>query len=69
MPHNKTDLEKFVELYTSIGIPVAVERNETGQWIELRADELPHIKGYNGFFTRIEFDANGKFLEQGVWEE
>ena len=73
------DLEKFIELYSSIGIPIEVseflpkdqEPNENLQaksFIKLEALEHPKLIGYISFYTKIFFDEKGKFISQGIWE-
>ena len=63
-----TDLEKFLELYRSVGIEPEIEKK--GDWTDLRleSDEKGKILGYSGFFTVITFDENGRFKDQGIWE-
>jgi hypothetical protein len=65
----KTDLERFVELYRSVGIklkPTKTDKGITSIVIEAKTHEK--IKGYAGFHTQIDFDSDGKFLSHGVWE-
>ena len=75
-----TDLERFIELYRSIGIECYIYEDEE-KWrtkeIKLGAamypsgDEFqshPLIEGYGGFYTSIVFDKDGKFISQGFWE-
>ena len=74
----QSDLEKFIELYRSVGIelePVVNERNkENGyQYLEIRhsdydGEPMPKTTGYNGFYTHIYFDESGQFIQQGIWE-
>ena len=67
-----TDLEKFVELYRSVGIELTPEpSNELGdgrKMLVLTAKETPKVTGYTSFYTEIYFDEHGKFVEQSVWE-
>jgi hypothetical protein len=73
-----TDLEKFRELYTGLGIPFELhsqpDRNYgKEQWVEtssvvLMAKSHPKLDGYDGFCTTIVFDKQGKFLKQLFWE-
>ena len=63
-----TDLEKFVELYNSIGVKVEVEKDSHGAWFKLEAKSCEAITGYIGLHTTIEFDKNGKFISQGFYE-
>jgi hypothetical protein len=65
----KTDLERFVELYRSVGIEVKPTKTDKGiTSIVLEANSDPKITGYHGFATQLDFDADGKFISQGVWE-
>lgn len=72
-----TDLEKFKELYKSIGIELIEQKkpDENQQFLLLSEDRFHgtqprnySFKGYSGFFSEIIFDMNGKFIEQGFWE-
>lgn len=36
-----------------------------GNW---RHESSDKIDGYGRFYTRIEFDNDGKFIKQGFWE-
>ncbi len=71
----KTDLEKFIELYASFGIPLEVIQENNGQVIML-GESVKHSKhgysekfnGYACFFSDVRFDENGKFVSQGFWE-
>jgi hypothetical protein len=73
----QSDLEKFIELYRSVGMklkPFVNEQNkENGyQYLQIIADwddeETGKTIGYNGFYTRLYFDESGKFIQQGIWE-
>ena len=71
-----SDLDKFVELYKSVGVDVKVyplyKREygniETGYKITLEADANEKVGGYSGFFTTILFDNNGGFICQNIYE-
>jgi hypothetical protein len=71
-----TDKEKLKALLTEFGIgftePVAEEcqNNIMGIVIEKGNVEEGHEKvtGYYGFSAEFEFDAEGKFIQVGVWE-
>ena len=71
-----TDLEKFVELYNGFGINVISEKTDEGYEVHLTENSYfdendtvsEKFEGYPGFYTRIEFDENGKFKKQGFWE-
>ncbi|MGI0106737.1 hypothetical protein [Salinimicrobium sp. WS361] len=62
-----TDLEKFLDLYKSVGVEPEVEAHGAGTTLNLD-NCLEGIDGYHGFYTKIYFDQNGKFLSQGIWE-
>lgn len=66
----KTDLEKFIELYKSIGIELATkDYDKKGSvFCTIEAGDNDKLKGYPGFYTNIVFDVNGKFIEQGFYE-
>lgn len=69
-----TDLEKFVELYKGFGIDLKVEETagfgdfNGGFHIEMREYDHEKFDGYYGFFTRVEFTKEGKFIKQSFWE-
>ena len=75
-----TDLEKFKELYDSIGVEYYFDLKESfapGPSVLKRTSHLmfiyedhddPKLAGYPGFYTRIEFSKKGKFIKQGFWE-
>lgn len=75
----KTDLQRFMGLFTSLGIelnPVPDHPGE-GQYLTIGPDEgtdncAPKsediVLGYDGLHARIDFDDKGKFLSFGVWE-
>jgi hypothetical protein len=72
-----TDLERFIELYASVGIPLQPEaamyprfvpKDEADQMLYLTADETPKVIGYSQFYTWLRFDKEGKFIEQGIYE-
>lgn len=71
-----TDLEKFIDLYKSFGIDVKVfkiadsnQRVILGEcYGERMVTESDKFKGYNGFYSRLIFSPEGKFIEQGFYE-
>lgn len=74
-----TDLEKFVALYLEFGIECKVNPRDGGGWRIVFHESSVYgpedtdttsdkFDGYNGFHSRIEFDADGKFVKQGFWE-
>jgi hypothetical protein len=71
-----TDLEKFIELYKSLGIELEPEnipfcpltKEEEHICIRLIEGENDKFTGYSSFFSTVEFDKKGKFLNQGFWE-
>lgn len=84
MENDKTDLQRFVELYKSFGIECKVNQVDVphqyshmatkDQYIVLtdgRSDHEATSDGrFNGYgmFSDIVFDENGKFKSQGFWE-
>jgi hypothetical protein len=68
----QTDLQRFIALYKSIGIelePVADHDDRFGKFsLVLEVRKHPKIGGYGGFSTDINFDADGKFVIQNIWE-
>ena len=72
---SKSDIEKFIDLYKSVGIelePVVNERNKDHgyQYIE---DGLlnfnANIPNYDHYVRlRLYFDESCKFIQQGIWE-
>lgn len=65
-----TDLEKFKELYTSVGVDFKIFGHHTTGNIQLRlkANITNKISGYHGFETELLFDEDGKFIEQNIYE-
>ena len=65
-----TDLERFKELYASVGIPLQEQLSYKSDRWELLLEAKTHDKlmGYSGFYTQIDFTLNGQFIEQSVWE-
>ena len=67
-----TDLEKFTELYRSIGIKLEVKQEELGlQTIRLNSEWEKDCKfdGPIECYSKIVFDKNGKFVIQGFWDD
>jgi len=64
-----TDLEKFIDLYKSVGIDLIPDREDEGLFLNLMEGKHKElVGGYMGFFTAIHFDFSGKFITQGAWE-
>lgn len=74
-----TDLEKFVNLYKSVGIePIVYTENDRQVIVLATPDDLISneenrtysklIDGYQGFYTKLIFDLKGKFLHQLILE-
>jgi len=64
-----SDLQKFIELYKSVGIELKPDVKINGDiYLHLEEGEHKKFKGYNMFFSEIIFDENGKFISQGFWE-
>lgn len=72
----KTDYERTKEFMDSLGIlysnyTVYDTQNVVFGNTDLSDDVFPDcdkVGGYDGFYTRFEFDENGKFLTVGAWE-
>lgn len=75
----QSDLEKFIELYRSVGIELEPVVNEQKkgygyQYLKLIYDNYVDASstkktvGYGGFYTCLYFDESGKFIQQGIWE-
>ncbi|OBQ44443.1 MAG: hypothetical protein AN484_07110 [Aphanizomenon flos-aquae WA102] len=63
-----TDLEKFKQLFESVGLPVNESNDGAQTELYLGSGESEAVKGYSMFFVIIIFDASGKFFEFGIWE-
>jgi hypothetical protein len=72
-----SDLDKFIELYRSFGIECKVNLEYGNKIIYLcestySFDEQSTISdnlvGYPDFFSKVIFDGDGKFIEQGFYE-
>lgn len=77
-----TDLESFIELYRKFDIELNVIKTDTGSEIILVAPDVNEddttkieggtiskkFEGYWGFYSKIAFDKDGKFIKQGFWE-
>jgi hypothetical protein len=64
----KTDLERFKELYASVGVDVSERRYGAELVLTLTEGDYEFFGGYNGFGTDIRFNQEGKFLGQNFWE-
>jgi len=72
----QTDLQRFVALYASFSITCVVTPCTQGSEIVLSAPDPSEaeytrsekLDGYYGFYSRVIFDADGKFISQGFWE-
>ena len=76
----QSDLQKFIDLYHSVGIELEAVVNEEDvengyQYLGLnyRTYECvltteKMIGECSGFHTNIYFDRDGKFIQQGIWE-
>ena len=61
-----TDLEKFKELLTSVGVDnFLIDENNV---LTLIAKETNKVEGYYDFFTEIHFTEDGKFDYIGIYE-
>lgn len=60
-----TDLERFIELYDSVGIKLEPVKNWEGKtMLHLEVKDQPQFAGYYGLYTEIVFDNDGKFIGQ-----
>jgi len=68
-----TDIEKFIQLYESVGITLSVESSnkvdDENKYLHMEVnDSNKYIDGYYGFYTEICFDKDGKFVKQYILE-
>jgi len=64
-----TDLEKFQNLFKSVGIIVDIRQNKESCSFYLEEDsDNEKINGYSFFYTEFKFDPKGKFIEMGAYE-
>lgn len=76
-----TDLERFIDLYRSVGIECKINPTDDGEQEIILTEERSRfmfkgveittsekIRGFSGFHTAILFDKNGKFISQGIYE-
>jgi hypothetical protein len=63
----KKDLDKFIDLYQSLGITVKPIKRENGE-LYIKLDQGDGFIGYGFFYSIIDFDRDGKFISQGFWE-
>lgn len=71
----KTDLELFKELYLKFGINLKQYHNEKDIVLlfgnsSYDKDIIGNEKfdGYNGFYTKVDFDLKGNFIKQSFYE-
>jgi hypothetical protein len=62
-----TDLDKFIELYRSVGVEPEIHRGFGQTTLRLEAQTQPKIEGYYGHETIITFNGDGKFLGQSFF--
>lgn len=58
-----TDKEKLTALFDELSIGYTVEDKDI---VCMEGDA--NIDGYGNFYTRFEFDDEGKFIQMGAWE-
>jgi hypothetical protein len=72
-----TDLEKFIELYRSVGIElepvVSIDEHKKSkgyQYVEILLPVFDYVipEGTSVYEHNIYFDESGKFIQQGIWE-
>jgi hypothetical protein len=61
------DLEKFLNLYSELGVDLKVKTEEDGA--NPYDNGSDKFFGYTGFYTDITFDKDGKFTGQGFFEK
>ena len=57
------DKEKFIDLLTCVGIGHSIHRD-----VILIEDNGEKVDGYSGFYIRLTFDTEGKFIKIGAFE-
>jgi hypothetical protein len=63
------DIDKFLDLYRSLGINLEVRSSNGMLFIQLEPGAHPLLCGYSGIVSAIMFDKEGKFQEQDFWED
>ncbi len=68
-----TDLEKVVNMFESLGVPMTLDNEENGCTLITLTDSCDDfgegkVRGYSGFYTYYAFDAEGKFEFIGIYE-
>jgi hypothetical protein len=58
-----TDKEKLIALLEEFGIGF-----EAGDGCVTLEEGMEKVSGFARFFTKFQFDENGKFIEVGAWE-
>ena len=71
------DIDRFIELYKSIGVDLKINVDEKGNRYIMIGEENTFdsevttsklFTGYLGFYSIIMFDDDGKFISQGFYE-
>jgi hypothetical protein len=65
-----------MDLYNHLKIPYLITNEGeytimiigNDPWNYPDTPKSPLIDGYNGFYTKIQFNQTGKFISQGFWE-
>lgn len=73
-----TDLARFIAVYKSFGISCEVQLDTAGHKViyfrvgncrlEGETMSADTFLGFTGFYTRVIFSLEGKFISQGFWE-
>jgi hypothetical protein len=63
-----TDLEDWRAFLTRFGVGFKEEPGRGPEMHLTLTSGATRVTGYNGFFTSIEFDAEGAFIQLGAWE-
>lgn len=69
-----SDMQKFIDLYKQFGIILTPETHKHGSSITIAVPDPEEetkeskIRGWDGFYTTLHFNENGKFLYQEIEE-
>lgn len=68
----RTDKERFIHLFGQLGIPLFPDDEYVGSnpdnLIIKESSGSDKVEGYGGFYVRLEFTPEGKFIKMGIWE-
>jgi len=67
--NQKSDMERFIELYKSFGIDLKpVKQTDDNYSVLLDENISDKFGGYSGFGSSVIFDKDGKFIDQVFYE-